>query len=130
MQPPRIEAITIFADDLAAARAFYLDVFGLPVAFEDDDSVVFRFGETLVNLLRASEAPELVDPVAVAPVDAGTRFQLTMPVDDVDATVAELTARGVDLVNGPLDRPWGIRTAAFRDPTGTVWEIAAPLTAG
>jgi lactoylglutathione lyase len=23
-----------------------------------------------------------------------------------------------------MDRPWGIRTASFRDPTGNIWEIA------
>jgi uncharacterized glyoxalase superfamily protein PhnB len=30
----------------------------------------------------------------------------------------------VKLLNGPMDRPWGIRTAAFADPAGHVWEIA------
>jgi uncharacterized glyoxalase superfamily protein PhnB len=30
----------------------------------------------------------------------------------------------VDLLNGPMDRPWGIRTASFRDPGGHIWEIA------
>jgi lactoylglutathione lyase len=37
---------------------------------------------------------------------------------------AELTARGVELLNGPIDRPWGIRTASFIDPGGHIWEIA------
>ena len=27
-----------------------------------------------------------------------------------------LVSRGVELLNGPMDRPWGIRTASFRDP--------------
>jgi uncharacterized glyoxalase superfamily protein PhnB len=52
------------------------------------------------------------------------RFQLTLGVYDVDATCEELRARGVELLNGPVDRPWGIRTASFRDPAGHVWEIA------
>ena len=33
-------------------------------------------------------------------------------------------ARGVELLNGPLDREWGVRTAAFADPDGHVWEVA------
>ena len=33
-------------------------------------------------------------------------------------------SRGVELLNGPMDRPWGIRTAAFADPAGHIWEIA------
>ncbi len=36
----------------------------------------------------------------------------------------KLRARGVELLNGPADRPWGIRTASFRDPAGRVWELA------
>ena len=122
--PGAIGAITLFVEDLEEARRFYGDVFGLPVLVEDEDSAVFRFGDTLVNLLRSSEAPELVAPAAVAGRDAGVRFQLTLAVDDVDAMCGELAARGVALLNGPVDRPWGIRTAAFRDPGGHVWEIA------
>ena len=122
--PGAISAITLFAEDLPATRAFYEKVFGLPVVFEDEVSAVFKFGETLINLLQATEAPELIAPAAVASPDAGTRLQFTLSVDDVDAMCAELQSRGVELLNGPMDRPWGIRTATFRDPAGNVWEIA------
>ena len=132
--PTAIGALTLFVEDVPAARAFYQDVFGLPVHFEDEASAVFRFGSTLVNLLDVSEAPELVAPARVASPDAGTRFQLTVNVEDVDAAVAELRHRGATLLNGPIDRPWGIRTASFRDPGGHVWEVAsqapAPATPG
>ena len=122
--PGAISAITLFVEDLEASRRFYVEVFGLPVFYEDESSAVFRFGETLVNLLKATEATELVAPATVASRDTGVRFQLTLGVDDVDAMCDELRRRGVDLLNGPLDRPWGIRTASFRDPGGHVWEIA------
>ena len=52
------------------------------------------------------------------------RLQLTIEVADVDAMCAELAKRGVELLNGPMDRRWGVRTATFRDPGGHVWEIA------
>ncbi len=119
-----IAAITLFVEDLDAARRFYRKVFELPVAFEDDNSTVFKFGETLVNLLKTSEAPGLVEPAAVAAREAGVRFQFTLGVDDVDAMCDRLKERGVELLNGPMDRPWGIRTASFRDPGGHIWEIA------
>jgi len=122
--PGRIGAITFFVGELAATKAFYADVFGLPIAFEDADSAVFNFGNTLVNLLRTAAATELIAPAAVAGEDAGSRFQLTIDVDDVDAICAELARRGVELLNGPMDRPWGVRTASFRDPGGHIWEIA------
>ena len=124
--PGGIAAITLFVEDLDASRQFYRDVFALPLFFEDDSSAVFHFGETLVNLLRVTEAPELVAPALVAGPEAGSRHVFTLEVDDVDAKCAELTARGVELLNGPMDRPWGPRTASFLDPGGHIWEIAQP----
>jgi catechol 2,3-dioxygenase-like lactoylglutathione lyase family enzyme len=123
-RPDGIGAITLFVDDVDAAKRFYREIFDLPVHFEDDVSAVFRFGDTLVNLLQAGEAHELIAPATVADPDSGVRMQLTIQVDDVDAVCAELRRRGVELLNGPMDRPWGVRTAAFRDPGGHVWEIA------
>src|SRR5581483_8325390 len=122
--PGGIAAITLFMEDLDAAKRFYGVVFGLPVHWEDDNSAVFVFGGTMINLLRTSEAPALVEPAEVASPDAGVRFQFTLGVDDVDAMCDELKRRGVELLSGPVDRPWGIRTASFRDPGGHIWEIA------
>jgi catechol 2,3-dioxygenase-like lactoylglutathione lyase family enzyme len=122
--PGGIAAITLFVEDLAEAKRFYEDVFGLPVFFEDDNSAVLKFGGTLVNLLETREALALVAPAEVAPPDGGVRFQFTLAVDDVDAMAEEVKRRGAELLNGPMDRPWGIRTASFRDPGGHVWEIA------
>jgi catechol 2,3-dioxygenase-like lactoylglutathione lyase family enzyme len=122
--PGGIASITLFVEDLEAARRFYQEVFRLPVFYEDDNSTVFRFGDTLVNLLRASEAPSLVAPATVAPLEAGIRFQFTLGVEDVDSMSDDLRSRGVELLNGPMDRPWGVRTASFRDPGGHIWEIA------
>ena len=122
--PTGIFAITLFVEDLQVAKQFYLQAFGLPVEFEDNNSAVFKFGNTLINLLKTTAARELVEPAHVASREAGSRFVFTIHVDDVDATCAELTARGVKLLNGPMDRPWGIRTASFMDPGGHIWEIA------
>jgi catechol 2,3-dioxygenase-like lactoylglutathione lyase family enzyme len=122
--PGPISAVTLFVEDLEAARSFYVEVFGLPVFYEDEASAVFKFGDTLVNLLQATEGTELVEPEPVASPETGVRFQLTLGVDDVDAMCDELRERGVELLNGPMDRPWGIRTASFRDPGGHIWEIA------
>ena len=119
-----IFAVTLFVEDLAAAKRFYQNAFGLPVEFEDANSAVFKFGDTLINLLKITEAKELVEPAKVGSHEAGSRMVFTLQVDDVDAMCAELTARGVKLLNGPMDRPWGIRTASFCDPSGHIWEIA------
>ncbi|MGP4090583.1 VOC family protein [Streptomyces sp. KR55] len=122
--PGKISAITLFVEDLEATKRFYRDVFRLPVTYEDNNSAVFSFGNTIINLLQSTAAHELIGPARVAAPDAGSRVQLTLPVDDVDAMCKELTTRGVTLLNGPMDRPWGIRTASFKDPGGHIWEIA------
>ena len=119
-----IGAISLFMEDLDAAKDFYGRAFGSPVIFEDDNSVVYRFGGTLINLLHVSAVPELIEPAQLAPREAGARLELTLHVEDVDALCAQLAANGVELLNGPMDRPWGPRTACFRDPGGHIWEIA------
>ncbi|MGH2512313.1 MAG: VOC family protein [Candidatus Limnocylindrales bacterium] len=125
--PGGISTVTLFVEDLGLARQFYLSAFDLPIVFEDDDSIVFKVGETLVNLLKISAAPELIEPAPVASREAGARMQLTIDVDDVDARCIELNTRGVELLNGPINRPWGVRTAAFQDPAGHTWELAGPI---
>ena len=121
-------AITLFVEDLERSKSFYEDVFGLQVIHEDEDSVAFDFGSTIVNLLRIPAARTLIEPGEVAGREAGSRCQLTIWVDDADAACAQLEARGVVLLNGPMDREWGVRTACFTDPAGNVWEIAQGLS--
>ena len=128
--PGDIQAVTLFVEDLAQAKEFYQKVFELPVDFEDENSAVFRFGGVLVNLLAVASAPGLVAPAAVALPDQGVRAQFTLGVTDVDQVCRRLAEQGVSLLNGPVDQPWGIRTASFRDPGGHIWEIAAPNAPG
>ncbi|HET7481773.1 MAG TPA: VOC family protein [Actinomycetota bacterium] len=127
---PGIAAVTLFTEDLETSKAFYEDRLGIEIAFEDSESVVFRFAHTLVNVLDASAATELIAPASVGGPDAGPRFQFTLTVDDVDAVCARLSARGVELINGPMDRSWGVRTACFADPAGHLWELASPIGDG
>jgi lactoylglutathione lyase len=117
-----VGAITLFVEDPQRSKGFYGAVFDAPVVHEDDDSVALRFEDLLLNLLRTHAAHELVEPLPVAPPGTGARALLTVAVADVDAACA-----GLELLNGPVDRPWGVRTASFADPDGHVWELAQPL---
>lgn len=45
----------------------------------------------------------------------GPGIQFAISVDDIDATGAEPTPLVVELLNGPVNRPWGIHMASFRD---------------
>ena len=123
-----VGAITLFVEDPRRSRSFYEEVFDVPVIWEDEDSAAFKFDNTIVNLLRLPAARDLIEPGSVASRDAGSRFQLTIWVDDADAVSKELTTHGVELLNGPMDREWGVRTASFTDPDGHIWEIAQQLS--
>lgn len=119
-----IFAATLFEEDLKKARAFYCEVFELEPVFEDTNSCVFQIGSVLINLLDRKQADELTAPDPAGERDAGVRAVYTIHVEDVDALCEKLIAKGVKLLNGPMNRPWGIRTASFTDPGGHLWEIA------
>jgi lactoylglutathione lyase len=122
-----VGAITLFVNDPKLSKSFYQDVFDLSPIYEDEDSAAFRFENLIVNLLKIPAARDLIDPGVVAGAEAGSRFQLTIWVDDADAVCADLARRGVKLLNGPIDREWGVRTASFTDLDGHIWEIAQQL---
>jgi catechol 2,3-dioxygenase-like lactoylglutathione lyase family enzyme len=122
-----VGAITLFVEDAKRSKAFYEEVFGAPAIFEDESSVAFKFDNLIVNLLVTPAARELIDPASVAEQEAGSRVQFTIWVDDADAVCAQLAVPGVELLNGPVDREWGMRTASFTDPDGHIWEVAQQL---
>ena len=123
-----VGAITLFVEDPRRSQSFYEEVFDVPVIWQDEDSAAFKFENTIVNLLRIPAARDLIEPGSVASLDAGSRFQLTVWVDDADAVSMELATHGVELLNGPMNRAWGVRTASFTDPDGHIWEIAQRLS--
>lgn len=122
-----IEVITLFVQDIDTSRAFHDTAFARPVVYEDEVSFVLQFDNLMVNVLQVEQAHELVEPRQASTAMAQSHVLLTIRVEDVDATCSTLRDLGVELINGPIDRPWGRRTAAFSDPSGHVWEIAQPI---
>jgi catechol 2,3-dioxygenase-like lactoylglutathione lyase family enzyme len=123
-----VNVITLFAEDLAGTKSFYEEVLGLQVLGEYEGSAVLKLGNVMVNLPHVSAAPQFGVPTRVAGPGAGAQSLLGIFVDDVDAACAELALHGVVLLDGPVDRPWGVRTASFTDPAGHVWGIPQDLT--
>ncbi len=119
-------AVTLVTKDLDASVDFYGTKLGLRLVFSDEVSAVYKCGQTMINLLSASAAEDLVAPANVAKANGGVSVSVvyTLRVSDVDAVVAELKSAGIELLNGPMDRPWGVRTASFQDPSGHTWELA------
>lgn len=121
-----LSALSLFVNDVQRSKKFYVDTFGIEVAFEDDSSATLKFENTFVNLLKEENAHELVAPEVVATREGGVRTQLSVWVEDVDAVAKQLAAAGLR-INGPQDQPWGMRTLTFSDPDGHNWEIAAGI---
>lgn len=127
----RIDVAVLFTADLGRAKAFYRDTLGLPVQFEDEESAFFGLETASLMVLSRPGAQDLLSSEAVeARHPAGATSQLVSFVDDVDAVYSELAAKGVEFIREPIDRPWGMRTAHFKDPDGHVWEIARQIPQG
>lgn len=123
----QLEFVRLLVGDLARSVAFYRDVLGLRLAFDDGENYAsFDVTEGFsLSLFRHDLMAEAIG--SDAPV-GGDRAVLVFASSDVDAEAERLAARGVEIVAPPTDRPdWGIRTLHLRDPDGHLVEINAPL---
>jgi catechol 2,3-dioxygenase-like lactoylglutathione lyase family enzyme len=94
--------VIIFSGDPEADRAFLSDVLGFPHVDAGDGWLIFK--------LPPAE-------VAVHPADSSGTHELYFMCDDVEASVAELTAKGVEFTGPVVDQGWG-RLTRFRLPGG------------
>ena len=53
----------------------------------------------------------------------GSYGALTLSSDDLDQLFEHLVAHGADVVQEPMDQPYGVRDCAFRDPAGNLLRI-------
>lgn len=118
----KIGAVNLIVGDLEPSKAFYRDVFGLPLLHEDEDEAMFRFADTYLFLQRgaAHRADPSGDVLGLAQKGIG---QFVIFVDSVDAVRDELDRAQVATISGPADRDWGMRTLTLADPAGYTWEI-------
>jgi catechol 2,3-dioxygenase-like lactoylglutathione lyase family enzyme len=95
--------------------AFYRDVLGLAIFREWASGTVFFLGGGLLELSRSA------GPVS------DDKFSLWLQVRDVDAEFDRLAALGVEVVEVPVDEPWGLREGRIRDPDGLMLVIVEVL---
>ncbi|GAA3814042.1 VOC family protein [Cellulomonas soli] len=107
--------INLYADDLAAARAWYTDLLHLEPYFAREGYVEFRVGDDQDEL-------GIVDARFRGPGDTpGTGGPITYwHVDDVDAALADLLRRGATEHDHVRERGEGFRTASVVDPFGNL----------
>jgi lactoylglutathione lyase len=115
----------IFARQMPAMREFYGTTLGFPLHRElGPHWVEFRVGS---NVLALTERGGLFDdpspPIGVLSLQLAFRVAPA----EVASCAAVLRERGVVIISGPTDRPFGHRTLFFRDPDGNVLEIYAEI---
>ncbi|WP_431277539.1 VOC family protein [Leifsonia poae] len=121
----------VTVNDPEEALTFYRDALGLDIV-QDVSSGGHRW-ITLGSADRPGTQIVLSDPHAGRSQADGDTIQelLTkgvMPMvvfntDDIDGTFEQLRASGAEVLQEPIDQPWGPRDAAFRDPSGNMVRI-------
>ncbi len=100
----------IYAHDEAAARAFFTDVLGLPHVDAGGGWLIFRSGPS---------------ELAIHPTERPLAHELTFMCDDLDATIADLRAKGAEFDGEVGDEMWG-RTIHVRVPGASTILIYEP----
>jgi catechol 2,3-dioxygenase-like lactoylglutathione lyase family enzyme len=127
----------ITVDDQEKALAFYRDALGLEVR-ADAPLHTFRWltvgapGQPDMEIVLATadmgHGPE--DTQALRTLLAkGALNGVLFRVSDVDATFERVRASGAEVLQEPIDQPYGVRDCAFRDPSGNHVRIGSTLPA-
>ena len=122
-------------DDPDAALAFYRDVLGFEVRLD-----VGYGGMRWITVGPPDQPgtsivlhPPFADPGitederrTIAEMMAkGTYATIVLATDDIDGTFERVAASGAEVVQEPIDQPYGVRDCAFRDPAGNHIRINA-----
>jgi lactoylglutathione lyase len=126
----RLTDVRILVRDFPTSFRFWRDTIGLPVRMGADDGPYAEF-DTAPATLAIFSSTAMSNDTGVTSGRGGRGADdmlIVLEVDDVDAKVRELEARGVRFVSQPTDQPtWRLRVAHFRDPDGNLAEIYARL---
>jgi uncharacterized glyoxalase superfamily protein PhnB len=121
------------ADDPEKSLAFYRDALGFEVR---NDVAVGELRWITVGPPDQPETSIVLHPPAIDPglndderrtvlemMAKGTYATILLSTDDVDGMFDRVQATGADVVQEPMDQPYGIRDCAFRDPAGSLVRI-------
>lgn len=114
--------------DPEAAIAFYRDILGFEIR-NDVGYAGMRWitvgpagqPDTNIVLYPPEATPGITEEelrVIQELIAKGSFFGVNFATPDLDATFARLEARGTEIVQEPIDQPYGVRDCAFRDPAG------------
>ncbi|MFI5998858.1 VOC family protein [Streptomyces sp. NPDC051366] len=130
----------IAVDDHDRALAFYRDALGMEVrndvAFEGMRWVTIGSPaqpdvEIVLEPPAANPNASPADKQAMAELLAkGMLRGVIFSTDDVDAAFERIRAAGGEVLQEPIDQPYGVRDCAFRDPSGNMLRFNQPRAGG
>ncbi|GAA4044826.1 VOC family protein [Nonomuraea soli] len=128
-----IHASFLPSDDPDASLSFYRDALGFEVRHDVSYDGIrwLTVGPAGQPGLSIVLEPPGSDPgvsdeerrMIVEMMAKGTYAGILLSTDDVDATFEKVQASGADVVQEPIDQPYGVRDCAFRDPSGNLIRI-------
>jgi predicted enzyme related to lactoylglutathione lyase len=120
-------------DDHDKALEFYVDALGLEIR---NDVKYENMRWTTVGSPQQPEVDIVLEPPAASPnaspadraaaaelLAKGLLRGIILTSDDVDATFEKVQASGAEVLQEPMDQPYGVRDCAFRDPAGNMIRI-------
>jgi len=119
--------VILYHKDMQAARAFYEGLMGLELREVTYDWFVgYWISAKHEMTLCISTSPEERRQWGAE----GKGVVIDFVVPDVDEAYLDLISRGVQFVEPPTDKPWGLRTASFLDPGGYTLTVTSYLPKG
>lgn len=125
-----VSITSVFVRDIDASKAFYIDVLG----FVENADITLGDGyrwcavnhpdqpelQVTLSVPGPPHSPEMIEAINRA-LDGGTMHGLGLSVDDCRKTHEELVAKGVEFIQPPEERPYGVEAVA-RDNSGN-WMV-------
>src|ERR1700741_529996 len=133
--PLSITHTPVYCTDLDAALAFYTQRLG----FEGHDGAPMGREMPWLTVHAPGDAHDLLlaaidhhippaDRQAMRELVAKGDLPVFIQVDDLDKTFESLRAAGTEILQEPIDQPYGVRDAAVRDPSGNPLRLSQPLS--
>ncbi len=112
----KIYGVRVWVDDMAVAKHFYGETLGLATKWSMEVAVGYDLGvDLIVELEDGAEVPSLV----------GRFVGASILVEDIQASYAALSAKGVPFEGPPEKMFWGGTLAHFKDPAGNTLTLMA-----
>jgi catechol 2,3-dioxygenase-like lactoylglutathione lyase family enzyme len=134
MPPTTITHTPVYALDLDEMLAFYTEHLGFELRVDAPATPTMRWltvaapGDEHELLLAAiDEHIQPVDRPAMRELVAKGTLPVFVQVDDVDRVFESLRAADVEVLQEPIDEPYGVRDCAVRDPSGNHLRLSQPL---